>query len=210
MWQLSRVAVRPMSVKRLLVGAGTVAFVLVAASCGSASSDAHATSSPSVTPSAVTTPSGSSPSTEPTQAALTQMPCDPSTGFPEPKQGCPDPAPVTGWMRATDEGLTLAPFRSLGNDREGEAYAREHGLDYPFPGDYFDAPNGPSRLVVLTPQTVCSGAILVEYTGSRDANGWDHAVDCTDLIRVASQRRVPVAIWRAHGDVVQASELYRP
>ncbi|WP_296607437.1 hypothetical protein [Nocardioides sp.] len=157
-----------------------------------------------------TEPSAPSPDVEPTAAAPAEMPCDPSIGFPEPKEGCPDPAPETGWLRATAQGLTLAPFRTLGNDAEGQAYAREHDLEYPFPGDYFDVPDGPSRPVVLTPHTVCSGAILIEYAASSDASGWDHAVECTDLVRVASQRRVPVAIWRAHGHVVQASELYRP
>jgi hypothetical protein len=38
----------------------------------------------------------------------------------------------------------------------------------------------------------------------------DHAVSCTDLVRVAASQRLTVAVWRDGRRVVQVSELYRP
>jgi len=134
------------------------------------------------------------------------MPCDPNSGFPAPRDTCPDPAPVTGWLSAAGATLTLRPFRTLGNDAEGRAYAREHGLEFPFSNDYLDVPTGRSRRIVLPPGAICTGSILVGFGGSFEG----HLVDCEELVAVAGRREVPVAVWRAHHQVVQISELYRP
>ena len=88
------------------------------------------------------------------------MPCDPGSGFPLQKAGCPDPSPQTGWVSASNGHVSLSPFRTLGNDAEGEAYAVKHGEDYPFPNDYFDAPMGANHPLALTDSTVCTGIIL--------------------------------------------------
>jgi hypothetical protein len=105
-----------------------------------------------------------------------------------------------------DGRLVLHPFRTLGNDAEGRAYARSHGLEFPFPNDYYDAPSGPPQELEPGPDTVCSGAIRVGYREPLE----DHAVDCAELVDVAAQRRLTVAVWRAGGVTVQVSELYRP
>lgn len=134
------------------------------------------------------------------------MPCNPGSGFPVPQDGCSDPEPETGWLRATEDSLRLAPFRTLGNDPEGEAYARKHGEEYPFANDYFDAPNGASHPLELRHGTVCTGTILVGYREPLT----DHVVSCDELVKVAERRRIPVAVWVSSGRVIQASELYRP
>lgn len=134
------------------------------------------------------------------------MVCDPHSGFPAATNECPDPDPETGWLTASSEQLTLKPFRTLGNDAEGKAYASEHGEDFPFPNDYFDAPDGPSHPVQLAPETACTGIILVGYQEPLE----DHVVSCADLVEAATGRRVPVAIWSTDGTTVQVSELYRP
>lgn len=105
-----------------------------------------------------------------------------------------------------DGQLLLSPFRTLGNDAEGRVYARDRGLEFPFPNDYFDAPAAPAYSFHLDPETACTGIILVGY---REPLG-DHVVECADLLEVAGQRSIPVAVWRDGGSVVQVSELYRP
>lgn len=153
-------------------------------------------------------PAGESPAGEPTPpTAAEPLPCDPGFGFPRPRAGCPDPNPLTAWLDPGPDGrLVLHPFRTLGNDAEGRAYARSHGLEFPFPNDYYDAPSGRPQELVPGPDTVCSGAIRVGYREPLE----DHAVDCAELVDVATQRRLTVAVWRADGVTAQVSELYRP
>jgi hypothetical protein len=134
------------------------------------------------------------------------MPCNPGSGFPVRKSGCPDPEPESGWIQASDNGLSLTTFRTLRNDAEGEAYARVHGEEYPFPNDYFDAPTGDSQTLELTRDTVCTGIIQVGYREPLK----DHVVTCKELTQVAERTRLPVAVWLSDGEVIQASELYRP
>ncbi|GAA1133310.1 hypothetical protein [Nocardioides aquiterrae] len=134
------------------------------------------------------------------------MRCDPHSGFPVATNECPDPDPETGWLTAPSEQLTLKPFRTMVNDAEGKAYAGEHGADFPFLDDYFDAPDGASHPVRLAPGTVCTGIIVVGYREPL----MDHVVSCADLVEVAAGRRVPVAVWSTGDTTVQLSELYRP
>jgi hypothetical protein len=186
-------------VKRLARIVGAIGLPLLVAACGAAPDEAVKASSAA---------SDAPPTVPPSSESL---PCDPGTGFPVPKDGCPDAEPETGWLKASDDGLVLTVFESLGNDAEGKAYAREHGEEYPYSNDYFDAPSGAKYPITLAEGTVCSGAILIRFADiDADADGWDHAVACSELVKVAAQRRVPVAIWRSGGKVVQASELYRP
>lgn len=134
------------------------------------------------------------------------MPCDPGFGSPVHRETCPDPEPETGWLAVSNDVVSLKPFRTLGNDAEGKDYAREHGLDYPFPNDYFDAPDGVSHPIETTRRTVCTGIILVGYREPLS----DHLVPCEGLLKVAARRRVPVAVWYSGDRLVQVSELYRP
>jgi hypothetical protein len=192
--------VRLTRVKRFLLVVAVIGLPLFVAACKAASNEAVEVSK---SPSAV--PPSSGPTTRTTKAAVGPMPCNPGSGFPVRKDGCPDPEPETGWLIAT-EGLNLAPFRTFGNDAEGEAYARKHGEEYPFSNDYFDAPNGASHPLEFTHGTVCTGIILVGYREPLT----DHVVSCRELMKVAERRRIPVAVWFSGGKVIQASELYRP
>lgn len=91
-------------------------------------------------------------------------------------------------------------------DAAGKAYAEQHGLEFPFSNDYYDAPGGAAHCLALDSDTVCSGIIVVDL---RDPLA-DHAVSCVDLVRVTAGQRVTVAV-RSDGDrVVRVSELYRP
>lgn len=143
-----------------------------------------------------------------TPSSASEMRCNPGSGFPVPEKGCPDPDPETGWLTASADALTLKPFRSLGNDPAGEAYAREHDLEFPFANDYYDAPDGDSHAIEIDKATVCTGIIRVGYREPLE----DHAVPCGALVKVARDQRMrlPVAVWQDGGVVVQVSELYRP
>lgn len=156
------------------------------------------------------------PDVVPASGPDSDPPCDPGGGFPQQKAGCPDPEPETGWLTAGPDGvLTMRPFRTLGNDAEGKAYAQSHGLEYPYPNDYLDAPDGSAHGLELQPGTVCTGIILVGYESPLR----DHVVDCGELVSAASPGdggdhaegpAIPVAVWLQGADVVQVSELYRP
>ena len=137
-------------------------------------------------------------------ALATAMPCDPSVGFPEPRESCPDADPETAWLSARGQDLTLQPFHSYTNDAEGEAYAQANGLEYPYSNDTLDAAEGAPHSLELAPDTVCTGSIVV----SRQVT--DQVVDCAQVVEAAAERRLAVAIWRQDGAVVQVSELYRP
>jgi hypothetical protein len=139
--------------------------------------------------------------------------CDPGGGFPQPKNGCPDPDPETGWLRVDRDGnLVLRLFHTYVNDAEGEAYAAAHGLEYPFSNDYYDAATGPRALITVPADAVCTGIIKVGYREPLR----DHVVDCAELVEVVDALPYPlhVAIWRDgdldNGTVIQVSELYRP
>jgi hypothetical protein len=175
------------------------AVLLVSAGCGSADQASVPAPTTSAAPTASQTPPG--------EPATARFPCDPGGGFPRARKGCPDPRPGTGWLTQQAGGrLTVAPFRTYGNDAAGHAYARAHGVGFPFPNDYYDAPAGAPYVVRLDPRTICTGIIVVGY---RDLLA-DHVVPCSELMAVASRQRVAVAIWRDGTGVVQASELYRP
>ncbi|WP_126688313.1 hypothetical protein [Nocardioides ferulae] len=148
-----------------------------------------------------------SASTPPPPTSLEQrLPCDPGGGFPRRRAGCPDAVPETGWLAGTPDALVLRPFRTLGNDAEGRAWARAHQEEYPFSNDYRDVPDGAARPLVLTRGTVCSGIIRVGYREPLR----DHPVTCAELVSVATRRQLSVAVWIVGARVVQVSELYRP
>lgn len=137
-----------------------------------------------------------------------QAPCDPGGGWPRPKPGCPGDSPETAWLTQdrSEGGLVLEPFHTLSTDAEGAAYAADHGLEFPFANDYYDAPAGAPHPFRLAPATVCTGIIAVDYRDPLE----DHVVDCAHLVAVAQRHRLHVAVWRDGPVVVQVSELYRP
>ena len=195
-----------------LLGVALGCLVLSAAGCA-AGGDQGAVGTPEAANLSGSTPSASaaletdtSDSPQPTKPA--EMPCNPGTGFPVAQEGCPDTDPETGWLTTTDDGLTLAPFRTLGNDAAGRAYAQAHHLEFPFPNDYVDAPDGRPQRLALADSTVCTGIIRVGYREPLE----DHAVPCRALVKAATDARLPlpVAVWRDGDVVVQVSELYRP
>lgn len=194
--------------KRSLLVVVVIGLLLLVAACGAGQNrGVKATPTVSDVPSETSTPSTSA-TVKAAKPAKQLMPCEPGAGFPVDKDGCPDPEPETGWVAASDGSLSLTPFRTLGNDAEGEAYAREHGEEYPFSNDYFDAPNGDTHLLAINEHTVCTGIILVGYQSPLR----DHVVSCDELVKVAERRRVPVpvAVWFSGDEVIQVSELYRP
>ena len=95
---------------------------------------------------------------------------------------------------------------------EGRAWAREHGVEYPFPNDYHEELVGEPVAVEVRPQTVCTGAIAVGPL--RERGQGDHLVDCAGFARALAAydgRTVAVAAWTTDAEgLVQLSELYRP
>lgn len=181
--------------------------LLLLGACGTVPEDEVA-GDPTPTPTATATPSDATPrdtATPSESSTAAAMPCDPSLGAPRAEPGCPV-EPVTGWLAPADEGLTLELFRTLHSDAEGKAYAREHGLEFPFPNDYFDAPTGEVQPIKLGAETVCTGVIIVDFRSPLE----DHVVDCAALVRATEKRPIPVAVWIQDDQVLQASELYRP
>jgi hypothetical protein len=207
--QLIVASVRPKRVRHSPAVLAIASASLVLGACG-----AEGTQSGSTPPSASSEPTGAHPS--PTAATSSppsesskpaqQLLCDPGFGSPEPSASCPDPKPQTGWVTAAHGELTLSLFTTLHNDAEGQAYAEEHGEEFPFSNDYFDAPTGTSRLLTLSQETTCTGVILVGYREPLE----DHVVPCDKLTAVARDRRVPVAVWSTGSAIAQVSELYRP
>jgi hypothetical protein len=191
-----------------------VALLLAPTGCGGGTdqpAQPPVSSAGSDGPSRTATGHPSSPVTTTTRepsasTAASAFPCDPGGGFPRARKGCPDAHPDTGWLTRDREGHAwLEPFRTYGNDPRGRAYARSHGLGFPFANDYHDASTGPRRLLAVPATTVCTGIILVGY-----GPPGDHVVPCAQMLRVAGRLRVPVALWRDGSRLVQLSELYRP
>ena len=135
-------------------------------------------------------------------------PCDPDFGFPKARAGCPDRDPLPGRVTSYDDGtVTVQPIRVWVTGPEGRAYAEAHGLDYPFPNDYYQRDVGHPVTADVTPATVCTGSIEVDFPGGLE----DHLVPCR-AFGTALQRHqwVTSALWFDHGRLVQLSELYRP
>ena len=186
---------------------GAVVFVAVSG-CGQAAETVAPGPDPSLPATTAAAAATESQSPRPASSMPTASPpCDPGGGFPRDKSGCPDPDPETGWLsREQGEPLQLAPFRTYTVDAEGKAYAKEHGLGFPFLDDYYDAAEGPARRLDLGHDTVCTGIILVGHHDPLE----DHRVECAAMVRAAASQLVPVAVWRDGDRVVQVSELYRP
>jgi hypothetical protein len=135
-------------------------------------------------------------------------PCDPGFGFPAARASCPDPDPLIGRVTAYDGGsVTVQPIRVWVTGPEGQAYAEAHDLDYPFPNDYYQRDVGDPLTVRVTPETICTGSIEVDFPGGLD----DHLVGCPAFGTALERHRwVTSALWFDRGRLVQLSELYRP
>ena len=135
-------------------------------------------------------------------------PCDPGGGFPRPRAGCPDDDPLLGRVTAYDDGrVTVQPIRVWVTGPEGQAYAEAHGFGYPFANDYYQLDVGQPVIAHVTPQTVCTGVILVDLQDPLA----DHLVPCATFgptsLRTGS---ITAALWFDGARLVQLSELYRP
>jgi hypothetical protein len=183
------------------------ALLLALSGCNNDGGSSDSSPTPATPTTASDTPTVETPTLTPTPTSTSQPLCDPGFGLPKDKVGCPDPEPETAWLSKNNAGqLVLKPFRSFTNDAQGKAYAKKHGLEYPFPNDVYDAPSGPAHPLELGPDTVCTGIILVGYQDPLA----DHVVNCAKLVRVASRQGVTVAVWSVGPDVIQVSELFRP
>ena len=97
------------------------------------------------------------------------------------------------------------PFRTYVDGTEGEAYAAQHGLPYPFDGGHLDVPTGAGRTVdvsdaVCTGTLVVPGEILSPVVGCRRFS----AVLATD----ADARVTSLLWWEADGTLAQVSQDY--
>ena len=140
MWQPSSMPRLLTCVTRPLIIVAIMSAPLLAACAAEPNRTVEVTSDTSEAPSKGPVSSGSTSGER--EPAKQPMPCNPGSGSPLRKDGCPDPKPDTGWLTASNDTLSLKPFRTLRNDAKGEAYARKHGEEYPFSNDYFDARTG--------------------------------------------------------------------
>lgn len=109
------------------------------------------------------------------------MPCDPGMGSPEPRRGCVDPDPETGW-------LTM--------DGEGQLW-------------FEPASTGELQRFDLGQVGICSGVIQVDHREPLEDHRVDCSEFRKALEQ--QDRPIPVAIWSGSGvPVLQLSELYRP
>ena len=139
-------------------------------------------------------------------ARPTPVPCDPGGGAPTPVQTCPDATPLIGTLSSYSPGqVVVQPVHVYGDDSEGRAYAQAHGLEFPFPDDYYQAVEGQPRSVTLTSATACTGIMVVGYREPLH----DHVVPC-EAFGEQQVQGVTVAVWRDGDQAVQLSELFRP
>jgi hypothetical protein len=97
--------------------------------------------------------------------------------------------------------LVVQPFHTYTTGPAGKAYAAAHGLEYPFPNDYYDADLGAKRTIVLNAGTACVG------NAGESLTGYAPTVKCTNY---AVGR--PLAIWvLPDGTTAQSvTEIFRP
>ena len=115
------------------------------------------------------------------------------------------PKYVTGHLiSATGTTITVQPFHTYTTGAAGKAYAEAHGLEYPFPNDYYDANVGPKRTFHLSAGTYCEGGTAM---GKPIANG---PVPCSAF--ATAPKGMPVAVWDlpTGSSVESVSEIFRP
>jgi len=110
-------------------------------------------------------------------------------------------------VSVTGSKIVVQPFRTYTTGAAGQAYAKAHGLEYPFPNDYYDADQGPKRTVVLDKSTACTGNVEM---GKGPGGG---AVPCSLFLTQAAKRKgLPMGFWVLPGSsTAQAAiEIFRP
>ena len=118
------------------------------------------------------------------------------------------PTYVTGHLVSiTGSQVKIQPFHTYTTGAAGEAWAKAHGVEYPFPNDYYDADQGAKRTIVVDGSTSCTGSTDL---GKGPGGG---AMSCaTFLARAAKYKGMPMAFWvLPDSTTAQAAiEIFRP
>jgi hypothetical protein len=107
-------------------------------------------------------------------------------------------------LKMVGSTLTVQPFVTYIDNAAGKAYAKEHGIEYPFLDDYDDADTGPTRTITVSSSTACVGNEVL--TGDSEAS----PVACGDFSK-QPKIQLPLAIWLGlDGSPESVTELFRP
>ncbi|RNL79454.1 hypothetical protein EFL95_10740 [Nocardioides marmorisolisilvae] len=103
--------------------------------------------------------------------------------------------------------VLIQPFHTYTTGAAGKAYAKAHGIAYPFPNDYYDADQGAKRTIVVDSSTKCVGNVEL----GKDAGG--AAMSCSAFLAGAAKHKgMPMAFWVLPGSSTAqtAIEIFRP
>jgi hypothetical protein len=107
-------------------------------------------------------------------------------------------------LKLVGSTLTVQPFITYTENAAGKAYAKAHGIEYPFLDDYYDADTGPTRTITMASSTACVGNEVL--TGGSDAS----PVPCSALMK-SPTIQLPLGIWLgSDGTPESVTELFRP
>lgn len=107
-------------------------------------------------------------------------------------------------VSATSSTIVVQPFKTYTTGAEGKAYAKAHGIEYPFLNDYYDADYGPKRTIVMNSSTACQGNVDL---GKPVAGA---PVACSAFTK--ADKDMPIGIWVLPGGSTAESviEIFRP
>jgi hypothetical protein len=101
--------------------------------------------------------------------------------------------------------IVVQPFHTYTNGAAGKAWAKAHGVEYPFPNDYYDADQGAKRTVVLAKDATCVGNVQL----GKDAGG--AAMACSAFLSQAAKHPgMPMGLWVTSSVAQTAIEIFRP
>jgi len=103
--------------------------------------------------------------------------------------------------------ITVQRFHTYTNGAAGKAWAKAHGVEYPFPNDYYDADEGAKRTIVLDASTTCTGNVEM----GKGPGG--AAMSCPAfLAQAAKHKGMPMGFWVLPGSSAAQAviEIFRP
>ncbi|MFL6171696.1 MAG: hypothetical protein ACJ716_02285 [Marmoricola sp.] len=103
--------------------------------------------------------------------------------------------------------VLIQPFHTYTTGAAGKAWAKAHGVEYPFPNDYYDADEGAKRTVVVDKSSSCAGNVEL---GKGPGGG---SMSCSAFLAGAAKHKgMPMGFWVLPGSSTAqtAIEIFRP
>ncbi|MFL6024804.1 MAG: hypothetical protein ACJ72O_15810 [Marmoricola sp.] len=110
-------------------------------------------------------------------------------------------------VSATASKIVVQPFHTYTTGAAGKAYAAAHGLEYPFPNDYYDADEGAKVTFLMNAATSCTGNVNLGKTPE------GAPVPCSAFTKLAAKHlSAPMGIWLLPGGSTAQTviEIFRP